>query len=81
MFVSAEKVFDVLADIRIDPTELGKRLAYQQSGVQERAYKMFVGFIRELALQDAVGGYVNENFEIAQRGRAIEIHLTDTELL
>ena len=72
---------DILADVRYDPAELGKQLAYSQNVIQERAFDMFVGFIRELSMQDQNGGYVNENMSVAIRGNAVHYLLTDNRIV
>lgn len=81
MFVSASKISDILADLRNDPYQLGKSLAYQPGIIQERVLQMFDGFIKELSFQDKVSGYVNENFDTAVRARSIEMLLTDNDLI
>lgn len=75
------KLADILADIRIEPRELGKSMAFQQGVIQERFLDMFFGFVRELAIQDKTGGYVNDNISTAIKGNAIDFLLTDNRIV
>lgn len=63
----AQKLSDILADVRVDPETLGKDMAYQHVAIQERMFEMFVGFINELTIQQETGGFVNGNMDIAYR--------------
>ena len=72
---------DLIADVRIKPADLGKALAYSPNEIQERAFEMFVGFIRELSMQDQNGGYVNGNMPTAIKGNAVHYLLTDNRIV
>lgn len=81
MCLSVQKFSDVLADVRLDPVELGKSLARSHFLVQERTFEMFIGFIKELSIQDQTAGYVNGNMELATRARALDFLLTDNSIV
>ena len=72
---------DFLADVRINPEDVGKALAYSPLPIQERAFDMLVGFVRELSMQDQNGGYVNGNMSVAIKGNAIHYLLTDNRIV
>lgn len=77
----SSSIDDFLADIRIDPTAVGRSLAYSPNAIQERAFQMTLGFIRELSLQHQNGGYVNDNMELAILANDIHYLLTDNKLV
>lgn len=80
--MSADKISDIIADLRLDPKDLGKRMGYQDKVIQDRFMEVCTSFLRELAIQKSTGGFVNGNIETAQRAWEIqEILLTsDTPL-
>ena len=79
--MSASNLSDILADIRMNPEELGKQMAYQDNAIQERVFEMFVGFIRELSIQDQNYAYVNGNMAMASKGNAVHYLLTDNRIV
>lgn len=78
--MSATNLSDILADVRINPDELGKQMAYQPNVIQERTMEMCLGFIRELSIQHHSGGFANGNMEVAGHASDIQYLLTTNEL-
>lgn len=79
--MSVSNLSDMLADIRINPEDLGKQMAYQDNEIQERMFEMFIGFIRELSIQDRTGGYADGNMAVAIKANAVHYLLTDNRII
>lgn len=69
---AANKIEDLVSDIRVDVEQVARRLSMTSEATQERIYIMSLAFIRELAMQADTGAYVNGNMEIANQAREIQ---------
>lgn len=62
----AQKIADIIADVRADPTQVGKELAYLPLVIQERLFKLTLSYIRELSMQHDNSSFVNGNMDISR---------------
>lgn len=69
---AAYKFGDLIADIRIDPTQTGRNIAYLPAVIQERFFELTLAYLKELSLQYETASFVNGNMEIAQRAWEIQ---------
>ena len=63
---------NTFADLRVQPDIVAQKCATLSNDVQERLFIFTLEFIKALAIQDATGGYVNGNMEIARQARDIQ---------
>jgi hypothetical protein len=71
-FMSAQKLADVIADVRVDPNQTGREMAYLPLVIQERLFDLTLAYLRELSFQYDTNSFANGNMELAQRAWDIQ---------
>lgn len=69
---AAYKIADLMADIRIDPTQTGRNMAYLPVVIQERLFDLTIAYLKELSFQYDTNSFVNGNMDISRRAWEIQ---------
>ena len=69
---AAYKIADLMADIRIDPTQTGRNMAHLPLVIQERFFDLTIAYLKELSFQYDTNSFVNGNMDISRRAWEIQ---------